>query len=209
MYTRHVERREEIFAYLESKDVGTKHALFYEEWATAVEGLGRCVAVMHKGHRLTSRKKKADEIYRLGINRRAAPVERLRSRHHAFLARIMAPPGGEIPEDDLISSSSRPSSRSILGQVASTPSSSLSGATQLAPSTRVSRPNNGSKMEIFADTGGDAQHDPAGEWADFGTRDGRRKENVIEATPWKGETLPQKRIAPRTPKMEVFKDTVS
>lgn len=44
MYTRHVERREEIFAYLESKDVGTKHALFYEEWATAVEGLGRCVS---------------------------------------------------------------------------------------------------------------------------------------------------------------------
>ena len=158
---------------------------------------------------LIFRKKKADEIYKLGINRKAAPVERLRTRHQAFLARIMAPPGGQIPDDDPVSSSSRPSSRSILGQVASTPTSSLSGATQLAPSTRVSRPNNGSKMEVFADNGAAAQDEPAGDWADFGTRDGRRKENVIEATPWKGETLPQKRVAPRTPKMEVFKDSVS
>jgi checkpoint serine/threonine-protein kinase len=47
MYTRHVERREEVFAYLESKDVGTKHALFYEEWAAALEGLGRYVMVLN------------------------------------------------------------------------------------------------------------------------------------------------------------------
>ena len=39
-YTRHVERREEIWSFLESRDVGTHHALFYEEWATALEGLG-------------------------------------------------------------------------------------------------------------------------------------------------------------------------
>ena len=63
-------------------------------------------------------------------------------------------------------------------------------------------------MEIFSDTGGAAHDEPAGEWAEFGTRDSRRKENVVEATAWKGETLPQKRVAPRTPKMEVFKDTV-
>jgi len=42
-YARHVERREEIFSMLGSREIGTKHALFYEEWATALEGLGRCV----------------------------------------------------------------------------------------------------------------------------------------------------------------------
>jgi checkpoint serine/threonine-protein kinase len=43
MYSRQVERREEIWAFLEAKDVGTRHAEFYEEWALAAEGLGRSV----------------------------------------------------------------------------------------------------------------------------------------------------------------------
>jgi checkpoint serine/threonine-protein kinase len=67
-------------------------------------------------------------------------------------------------------------------------------------------------MAIFADGPGrgEAEAGPS-EWAEFGTRDDKRKENVVESTPWKGETLHQKRagLAPRTPKMEVFKDTVS
>jgi checkpoint serine/threonine-protein kinase len=41
MYSRQVERREEIWAFLESRDIGTNHAAFYEEWAAAVEDLGR------------------------------------------------------------------------------------------------------------------------------------------------------------------------
>lgn len=189
MYARHVERREEVWAFLESRDIGTRHATFYEEWATAAEGLGR--------------KKKADEVYRLGIARRAAPMERLRNRHQAFLQRIMAPPSGEVPDDDppLVA----PKQRSVLGQVVggmSTPA--------VTPGSSRPRANNGSKMEIFSDEG--AREDPENTpWEEFGTRDGRRKENTIEAGPWKGETLPQSaarnRIAPRTPKIEVFKDT--
>lgn len=42
-YTRHVERREEIWSFLESRNICTNHAAFYEEWASACEGLGRCV----------------------------------------------------------------------------------------------------------------------------------------------------------------------
>lgn len=65
-------------------------------------------------------------------------------------------------------------------------------------------------MEIFSDEKGANEDSSAGPWADLGTRDGRRKENVVEAGPWKGEVLPQSaarnRIAPRTPKVEVFKD---
>ena len=60
-------------------------------------------------------------------------------------------------------------------------------------------------------TGGGSDSAP-GEWVDFGTRDARRKENVVEPGPWKGEVLPQSaargRTAPRTPKVEVFKDSV-
>lgn len=127
---------------------------------------------------------------------------------------------GIIPEDEPInplSASTRAAStgRAILGaQPIGGPSTSIAGATQLAPSLRTSTKNNGSRMAIFAD--GDGVSGEAGEsseWADFGTRDGRRKENVIEATPWKGETMPQSaaklRIAPRTPRIEVFKEVVS
>jgi hypothetical protein len=40
-YTRLVERREEVWAFLESRGIGTNHAVFYEEWASACETLGR------------------------------------------------------------------------------------------------------------------------------------------------------------------------
>jgi checkpoint serine/threonine-protein kinase len=65
-------------------------------------------------------------------------------------------------------------------------------------------------MEIFSDAAaGGGMDDPAGPWEEFGTRDGRRKENTMEAKPWAGETMPQKKTMPRTPKMEVFRDAVS
>ena len=125
----------------------------------------------------------------------------------------MAPPDGVIPDDEPVAAPQPLSAqRSVLGQVgapAPTPRS-LTGAIQTATTSRSSRAPNGAKMEIFAD-GVDGRGEDAtpNEWNDFGTRDSRRKENVLEATPWKGETLPQKRVAPRTPKVEVFKDAVS
>nr|XP_019043872.1 BUB protein kinase [Kwoniella bestiolae CBS 10118]OCF22802.1 BUB protein kinase [Kwoniella bestiolae CBS 10118] len=198
MYARQIERREEIWSFLESRDIGTRHSVFYEEWASALEGLGR--------------RKKADEIYRLGIARKASPPDRLKNRHKQFLERIMAPPSGVVPDDEPSTSSAptRTPGRSILGQVA-TASTSVAGASQLAPSLRVASKGNGSKMEIFSDDQGRSEDTAPGEWADFGTRDARRKENTVEATAWKGETLPQSasrgRTAPRTPKVEVFKDT--
>lgn len=151
-------------------------------------------------------------MYRLGIARKAAPLERLKGRHQAFLARIMAPPSGVVPDDDPQPPPRPSSSRSVLGQVGGGGLSTVSGATPLQQQPqRISRGTNGSKLEIFSDASGAAADPEASQWEDFGTRDGRRKENTIEATPWKGETLPQSaarhRVAPRTPKLEVFKDT--
>ena len=115
-----------------------------------------------------------------------------------------------VPEDEPVVPARTPA-RSVLGSMTSGPST-VAGATQLAPSMRLSKSANGAKMEIFSDEGGRGEDATAGEWADLGTRDGRRKENVIEAGPWKGETLPQSaaraRATPRTPKVEVFKDSV-
>lgn len=41
LYSRYMERREEIWAFLASREICTNHALFYEEWAMACEGIGR------------------------------------------------------------------------------------------------------------------------------------------------------------------------
>jgi hypothetical protein len=67
-------------------------------------------------------------------------------------------------------------------------------------------------MSIFVDgaEGSDATEEDERKWhGQLGTRDEIRKENERESTVWKGETLPQGRgIAPRTPKLEIFKDDV-
>jgi checkpoint serine/threonine-protein kinase len=144
-------------------------------------------------------------------------VERIKTRHQAFLARILASSTSVIPDDEPAPSTSRSASQSrsalsALGSSTSTPApASLSGAVQAAhtvKSTSKSNPN-GAKMAILTDENGGGEDSAPGEWADFGTRDARRKENTVEATPWKGEVLPQKRVAPRTPKVEVFMDAVS
>lgn len=159
------------------------------------------------------RKKRADEIFSIGIARNAQPLSRLKSRHAAFLQRILVTSSAAIPDDEPLppaAGAHRTPARSILGQVSTAPMS-VSGATQLAPANRLSKATNGMKMEVFSDDAGRKVEDGVpGEWADFGTRDGRRKENVVEATSWKGETMPVAgKVAPRTPKVEVFRDTVS
>lgn len=56
----------EIFQYMHSQQVCSKLALFYESWAQLLEGLGD-----HK---------KADEVYNLGIQRNAQPLESLKKQ---------------------------------------------------------------------------------------------------------------------------------
>ena len=50
-----------IFDYMMDQDIGTGYALFYIRWAELFELFGA--------------RKKADELYTLGINRNAQPVE--------------------------------------------------------------------------------------------------------------------------------------
>ena len=76
------------------------------------------------------------------------------------------------------------------------------------------RPANGKKngLSIFVEgstAGGAEGEDENGFRGDLQTREAARKENEREAVGWRGETLPQGRgLAPRTPKLEVFRDEV-
>jgi checkpoint serine/threonine-protein kinase len=122
-----------------------------------------------------SSKKKADDVYRLGIARKAAPIERLKNRHTAFLTRIMAPPSGQVPDDDPAPAPTPSASqRNALGQRSG--SSGLAGATTQASGSRsTSTARNGAKMMVFTeDAGAPAEQPETTPWDDFGTRDGRR-----------------------------------
>ena len=57
----------EIFNYMHSQSICSGLAQFYEAWAFVLESVGNT--------------KKADEVYNLGIYRKAQPLERLQQLH--------------------------------------------------------------------------------------------------------------------------------
>ena len=56
----------EVFNYMNSEGIGTKFAAYYESWALALEN--------------AQNNKQADEVYQLGIARKAEPVGKLERR---------------------------------------------------------------------------------------------------------------------------------
>ncbi|KAL4440602.1 hypothetical protein ABPG75_003603 [Micractinium tetrahymenae] len=64
----------DVFAFLKENDIGQEHALYYIAYATYLEARGGYA--------------KADAVYQQGINRLAAPVERLRAKFAEFQQRM-------------------------------------------------------------------------------------------------------------------------
>ncbi|KAJ2082583.1 protein kinase [Coemansia sp. RSA 988] len=70
------EGQEAVFQFLVANGVGDSLAVLYEEYAKLLEGAGKI--------------RKADEIYQLGIARKAQPLARLERRYDEFQRRVMA-----------------------------------------------------------------------------------------------------------------------
>ena len=64
----------EIFQYMHSQQLCSGLALFFESWAQLLEGLGDY--------------KKADEVFILGIQKNAQPLERLKRQHRSVYLAI-------------------------------------------------------------------------------------------------------------------------
>lgn len=190
-YARLVERSDDVWSFLNTKEIGTSHALFYEEWALAV-----C-----SKHRINI----AEEVYKLGIHRKAQPLKRLQAAYLTFQKQRDAGTLGSNRQDELIAESRRNLGlRSADSQVRS---GMGNGELHAAGNSR-----NGAKLDVFSDVQTELSlADQGGDWDDVGTREQNRKENFHDAMPWKGEVLRQNRskVMPRTPKMNVFDDTVS
>ncbi|KAF8456801.1 Mad3/BUB1 homology region 1-domain-containing protein [Kalaharituber pfeilii] len=192
----------EHFSYLARNDIGQRLALFYEEFAILLESLGRW--------------KQAREIYQLGIENNARPVERLMRKFDEFLKRLDAAPQREDEP-------SSPALHAVRPALATKhlPFSGLEGSggfsdPQAQPSTAAPAPKlRREKMAIFsdADNGGapakTALGPGQGGWDSIGTLEHRRKENIVEPRPWAGEVLKQQGGSGKTvgEKMPIFRDS--
>ncbi|KAE8392136.1 checkpoint protein kinase [Aspergillus alliaceus] len=187
----------ETFAFLARHHVGEGLALFYEEFASWLEGAGRWT--------------QADEVYRLGVDREARPVERLVRKYREFQQRYE-----QRTQDNGPSSPALPVVRPALAAKvdpfsAATASSPVpqeqrrAPAAGSAPKTKSGKP----KMTIFSDADSPSQpavsEQPKG-WNSIGSMHERRKENRMEAKPWAGETLKAGKKAAPKEKMTIFRD---
>ena len=193
----------ETFAYLARHNIGEGLALFYEEFAAWLEGVGRWT--------------QADEVYKLGIEREARPVERLTRKFGEFQLRFES----RVQNRDEPLSPALPTVRPAL--VAKLDPFAISTPRSLDPQApRLPSGIEGSsaaarggrqKLAIFNDADGAApgtKHigEVAKGWDSIGTIADRKKENVMEARPWTGETLKAGKKSGGVSKMAVFKDEV-
>ncbi|KAF9226005.1 hypothetical protein BS17DRAFT_699318 [Gyrodon lividus] len=179
LYASFVEKQTMIYRFLLANDIGTSHALLYEEYAAILERQGR--------------KSDADSVFLLGIARQAHPLDHLQNKHAEFQKRMMssiAMPPPPVPDPS--------SRRTALGMTAS---SSLSGSLGRArapssqsdvfgsnPSASGTVPN--SRLQIFVDpTGAEPQEDHRASYPDIGTRKSRVKENIPEVRKAAGTTV--------------------
>lgn len=180
LYASFVEKPILIFKFLLANDIGTSHAVLYEEYAAALERAGR--------------RNEADAIFLLGIARQASPLEHLQSKHAEFQKRMMSgialPPAQEPTGASRRTGLGLTTSLSSSGSLARVHRSSPSDANVFGsdPSPPRAAPN--SRLQIFVDpTGSEPQEETRAAFPDIGTRKSRVKENVPEVRKAAGTTL--------------------
>ncbi|WEW58093.1 protein kinase [Emydomyces testavorans] len=191
----------ETFAFLARHGIGEGLALFYEEFAAWLEGVGRFA--------------QAEEVYKLGLEREARPMERLLRKFGQFQHRMeQRPRTSEGPSSPALPTI-RPALAAKIDPFEST--SPLSENPQEAARTRGAsggtKTRSGKpKMSIFSDSDARAtEPNPAAGgstkgWDSIGSMRGRKKENTMEPRPWAGETLKAGKKTTSTEKMMVFRD---
>ncbi|KAG2008236.1 other/BUB protein kinase [Coprinopsis cinerea AmutBmut pab1-1] len=189
IYASYVERPTIIYRFLLANDIGIGFALLYEEHAAVLERDGR--------------KQEADEIYALGIARKAEPLDHLESRYQDFQKRMISTFTAPAPEPARATQAAQPKRQALATTSKIPTSTSRTGGTRIASSSRnttvaaptnMPPPSNRGGFQIFVDPSG--QNGEAGEggengWHDLGTRKTRVKENVPETKKLVGTTIKQ------------------
>lgn len=186
LYASYVEKPTIIYKFLLANDIGTDHALLYEEYAAALERAGR--------------RSEADAAYLLGIARQAFPLDRLVTKHGEFQKRMMT--AATIPPQR---APNAPPRRTALGVTSSSSAAvPLFVSNSQAPSSSSQADAHGSRpgprlrtntrLQIFVDPSGAESADATDSvtpYPDIGTRKSRVKENIPEVSKAAGSTLKQ------------------
>ncbi|KAJ2686592.1 protein kinase [Coemansia spiralis] len=185
------EGQEAVFQYLLAQRIGDSLALLYEEFGRYLESRDKV--------------KRADDVYQLGIARKAQPLARLERRYEEFQKRVVARTvrPGEPPVEE---NTQRTMLGTKRGPVRSVAANTLPGALRGVAAECV-RTN--ARIPVFSDPDGSAAPASAPTpWADVGSDESRRKENLRDASTWRGQTLEQRRVAPAAEgKFTVFSDS--
>ncbi|KAH3681993.1 hypothetical protein WICPIJ_007038 [Wickerhamomyces pijperi] len=185
----------DTFIYLFRKEIGTKLALYYEDFANYLESMER----YHQ----------ADDVFQEGIKQMARPIARLQKRYSEFLERYK-----RKKEQQAVILANEPKSpvfpaRSALQLKSGIGGSSLGGL-DIDDTTNKLR----KKLEVFNDdkeqgNQGSAVFGKREGWDTLGSNNYRHKENRMDSKPWAGEVLTQQTglsVKKSISKLAVFKD---
>lgn len=186
----------ETFAFLARHHIGEGLALFYEEFAAWLESAGRWT--------------QADEVYRLGVDREARPVERLSRKYGEFQQRLEYRTNDNGPSSPALPAV-RPALAAKIDPFASSASADPQAQQQPGVGGSSKSKSGKPKMAIFSDSASDepALGGQSKGWESIGSLQERKKENQMDAKPWTGETLKAGKKSGPTQKMAVFRDEVS
>ncbi|KAK9371150.1 Mad3/BUB1 homology region 1-domain-containing protein [Lipomyces kononenkoae] len=198
-YTRYNDSPSEIFSFLRQHGIGLRLATFYEEYAHYLESMGH--------------KHQADDIFRMGIENEARPLDRLRRRYSDFLQRMEVNPADPNEPRSPMMPLVRPALATLsLTRVErdANPQQQQSHQPMHTESSESFRAR--PKMSIFNDPdGGAAIADHSGGWKSIGSITERRKENTMDSRPLAGETMrmPQSQPSATREKLTIFRDAAS
>ncbi|WFD23581.1 non-specific serine/threonine protein kinase [Malassezia equina] len=199
LYAQHTDVPRDVFQFLLANEMGTNLASLYEELANVLESDGAF--------------DEADETYKLGIARRASPLDRLKRRYNEYQQRILSLPElADEPRTNYAQALTRAmakAGRSVLGTKTGRGAESLPAnvlGTHQPLSSAAPRPN-ARTMQVYCDENDEAPSGPHAAWSDLGHAHTRHKENQLGARTL--QPLPQSAMTPRTQAraLEVFCDS--
>ncbi|XP_020081272.1 mitotic spindle checkpoint protein BUBR1-like [Ananas comosus] len=201
---------EVIYSFLEANQIGQNHAIYYTSYALCMESKNKL--------------RKADEIFNLGIARKAEPVEKLEAQYRTFLVRSVQkqqsnedePTNNHLPVRSfgtvLTPGQGRQTlERQTLGR------QPIEASNFTRPKVKLQRVDNNKALSIYNDeNAATSQHHNKAKsndrtWCTLGTQSDRNKENTSIPTKWTSYKVQQK-VGARTmqsapsPCIEVYVD---
>ncbi|KAG8058373.1 hypothetical protein GUJ93_ZPchr0002g26428 [Zizania palustris] len=198
---------EVIFRFLEANQIGQGHASYYLSYASVMESKNKL--------------KKANEIFSLGIARKAKPVEKLETTYRTFLQRSSKKKAH--PEDDT-ASDDHPHPVRNFGSVLNRGEFGGQHAENhcmVKPRVKLQRIDVNRPLAVYKDENSLPSHGLARTrsnntaWQTLGTQADRNKENNMMPAKWTSQKIPQKvgsraAVQPtRVSSIEVFVDDES